>query len=219
MKIVSKLDIILGVFFIIFSLQFLVNGQYLLSPKNLFNLVQLLASSFLGIFLILKGIFGITVLLRKYSFMGKNHKKRIPVEERYYNQGKNNEQLQQYNEALQCYSKSLEFNPNFEPSIKAGKEVEDFLKLNDIMVEKDTKKDWFKYKRMGGIPKPISWQGWACYAIYVSIFFSSILFMLIYNINPFTFTIILTITTILLVTVATLKSNLREIANEYKKGI
>ena len=36
-------------------------------------------------------------------------------------------QLHQYGEALQCYNKSLELNPDFEPANKAKKEVEEII--------------------------------------------------------------------------------------------
>ena len=32
-------------------------------------------------------------------------------------------------------------------------------------MEKNKKKDWFKFEGIGGIPKPIRWQGWACLGI------------------------------------------------------
>ena len=54
-------------------------------------------------------------------------KKRPPLEETYYYKGKTNQQLPQYNEALQCYSKALELNPDFEPAKVAKKEVEKSL--------------------------------------------------------------------------------------------
>lgn len=40
-------------------------------------------------------------------------------EERYYNKGKAYQQLHQYREALKCYNKALELNPNFKPALKA----------------------------------------------------------------------------------------------------
>ena len=51
----------------------------------------------------------------------------LPMEERYYYKGKTNQQLHQYNEALQCYIKALEVNPDFEPAKKAKKEVEKII--------------------------------------------------------------------------------------------
>jgi tetratricopeptide (TPR) repeat protein len=49
------------------------------------------------------------------------------MEERYYYKGKTNQQLQHYNEVLQCYNKSLELNPNFEPAKKEKKEVKKII--------------------------------------------------------------------------------------------
>lgn len=51
----------------------------------------------------------------------------LPEEERYYYKGKTNQQLHQYREALQCYNKSLELNPNFEPAREAKEEVEEII--------------------------------------------------------------------------------------------
>jgi hypothetical protein len=47
----------------------------------------------------------------------------LSMEEIYYYKGKTNQQLHHYNETLQCYNKSLELNPNFEPAKNAKKEV------------------------------------------------------------------------------------------------
>lgn len=59
--------------------------------------------------------------------MPSKSKKRLSVEEKYYYKGKTNEQLHQYNEALQCYSNALELNPDFEPAKKAKEEVEKII--------------------------------------------------------------------------------------------
>lgn len=49
------------------------------------------------------------------------------AEEVYYYKGKTNQQLHQYGEALQCYNRSLELNPDFEPAKEAKKEVEEII--------------------------------------------------------------------------------------------
>ncbi len=57
----------------------------------------------------------------------ENNKNTLSLEEQYYYKGKTNQQFQHYNEALQCYSKSLELNPDFEPAKKAKQEVENII--------------------------------------------------------------------------------------------
>lgn len=57
----------------------------------------------------------------------ENKRNTLSLEEQYYYKGKTNQQLNHYNESLQCYNKSLELNPDFEPSKKAKKEVEKIL--------------------------------------------------------------------------------------------
>jgi tetratricopeptide (TPR) repeat protein len=57
----------------------------------------------------------------------KNNKNMVSVEEIYYYKGKTNQQLLQYNEALQCYSKALKLNPDFEPAKNAKEEVLKFI--------------------------------------------------------------------------------------------
>lgn len=54
----------------------------------------------------------------------KKHRDSLPMEESYYYKGKTHQQLHNYNEALNCYSKSLEYNPDFEPAKKAKREIE-----------------------------------------------------------------------------------------------
>ena len=64
---------------------------------------------------------------RSTEIPSKNSRDSLPVEESYYYKGKTNQQLHHYNEALNCYSKSLEFNPDFEPAKKAKREVEKII--------------------------------------------------------------------------------------------
>lgn len=59
--------------------------------------------------------------------MPSKSEKRLSVEEKYYYKGKTNEQLHQYNEALQCYNNALELNPDFEPAKNAKEEVEKII--------------------------------------------------------------------------------------------
>ena len=62
------------------------------------------------------------------SKIQKINRNNLLEEEKYYYKGKTNQQFHQYNKALQCYSKALELNPDFEPALKAKEEV---LKLID----------------------------------------------------------------------------------------
>ena len=62
--------------------------------------------------------------LAKFAKKPSKDKEMLPVEERYYYKGKTNQQLHQYSEALQCYRKALEMNPDFEPAKRAKEEVE-----------------------------------------------------------------------------------------------
>ena len=97
--------------------------------RSHFNTVYLVI---LLIMLLLIMVLGYTLNNRRqsssWSFrvnkMPSKSKKRLSVEEKYYYKGKTNEQLHQYNEALQCYSTALELNPDFEPAKKAKEEVE-----------------------------------------------------------------------------------------------
>ena len=50
-------------------------------------------------------------------------------------------------------------------------------------MEKNTEKDWFKLDGIGGIPKPIRWQGWTCYGIFLLSLFLLVLLMIVYDVN------------------------------------
>lgn len=96
-----------------------------------------------GIFVVSMLIMAIFILVQARKFINKrqkswknrsnvyiptqNNKDMFSVEERYYYKGKTNQQLHQYNEALQCYSKSLKLNPDFEPAKNAKEEVLKFI--------------------------------------------------------------------------------------------
>ena len=129
MKIESKLDIFAGVL-LIFSfleLYFNYNGSHLLTRG------EVLAPLFLGIYFIFNGIFGIIPRYKKRLISKKSqrstkiplegNRNMLPMEERYYYKGKTNQQLHQYNEALQCYIKALEVNPDFEPAKRRKKKL------------------------------------------------------------------------------------------------
>ena len=72
-------------------------------------------------------------LRRSTKIPSKSNRVSLPVEESYYYKGKTNQQLHHYYEALKCYSKSLELNPDFEPAKKAKREVEKII-LNMILI-------------------------------------------------------------------------------------
>lgn len=83
-------------------------------------------------------------------------------------------------------------------------------------MEKNTKKDWFKFEGMLGFPKPIRWQGWACHGIFLLCFFLLARLMIVYDVNSWILSISLAIALILFLTVAMLKSNFREMVKAYK---
>lgn len=66
-------------------------------------------------------------VLNKWLIKKPSRSAMLPVEEIYYYKGKTNQQLCQYSEALCCYIKSIELNPDFEPAKEAKKEVEEII--------------------------------------------------------------------------------------------
>ena len=64
--------------------------------------------------------------LKKWIIKKPSRSTMLP-EEIYYYKGKTNQQLCQYSEALQCYKKAIELNPDFEPAKGAKKEVEEII--------------------------------------------------------------------------------------------
>ena len=76
-------------------------------------------------------------LRRSTKIPSKSNRVSLPVEESYYYKGKTNQQLHHYYEALKCYSKSLEFNPDFEPAKKAKREVEKIILNRNWIVSKN----------------------------------------------------------------------------------
>jgi hypothetical protein len=78
------------------------------SPRVL-TPAQLLAPTILGFYFTLDGIFGIIpYYVEKTRRSIKPLKSsRLSLEEKYYYNGKTNQQLRQYHEALQCYKKAL----------------------------------------------------------------------------------------------------------------
>ena len=83
-------------------------------------------------------------------------------------------------------------------------------------MEKNTKKDWFKFEGIMGFPKPIRWQGWACHGIFLLSFFLLARLMIVYAVNSWILTISLGIAILLFMRVAMVKSNFRELAQAYK---
>lgn len=218
-----------NIIFIVFG-AILIDGSIWFSPPH--TGYSFLAPVFLGGYFIFKGIFDFYPsdfyrirkgLYRKETrkstiIPSENNRNILSVEEQYYYNGRTNQQLHHYNEAWQCYTKSLRFNPNFEPSKKAKKEVENIIKLKHISIEKYPKKDWFKYEGLVGMPKPIRWQGWACSGIFLLSVFIFARFTIVYDVNSWILSIFLAIAILLFLIVAILKSNYRKLTNEYKKG-
>ncbi len=123
MKIKSKSRLAAGVLLIVCSLWAFSDSPRLLTHG------ELLAPAILGIYFMLDGIVGIIPY-----YMEKTRRSAMPLkssrlslEEKYYYKGKTNQQLHQYNEALECYNKSLGLNPDFEPAKEAKKEVEEII--------------------------------------------------------------------------------------------
>jgi len=65
--------------------------------------------------------------LKKWIIKKPSRSTMLPVEEIYYYKGKTHQQLCQYSEALECYNKSLELNPDFKLAKEAKKEVEEII--------------------------------------------------------------------------------------------
>lgn len=84
--------------------------------------------------------------------------------------------------------------------------------FNEVYTTKRNINDnWFKYE-IGGIPKPIRWQGWACYGI----FLASPFLVLIFVRDPVIATVIIVAIIFIVMLVAMLKSNYRESVREYR---
>ncbi len=83
----------------------------------------------------------------------------------------------------------------------------EFTEVNST--QRDIKEEWFKFE-VGSIPKPVRWQGWACYII----FFISPFLVLILDPNPTTGTVIIVALITIIIIVAMFKSNYRESARE-----
>ena len=127
-----------NIIFIIFG-AILIDGSIWFSSSH--TGYGFLAPVFLGGYFIFKGIFDFDAsdfyktrkgVYRKETRKStitpsENNKNILSVEEQYYYKGKTNQQLQHYNEAWQCYTKSLRYNHNFEPSKQAKKEVENII--------------------------------------------------------------------------------------------
>ena len=209
----------------------LIDGSFWFSPPH--TGYGLVVPVFLGLYFIFTGVFGFSPIefymnrkslyrkeTRKSTIISsENNNNSLSLEEQYYYKGRTNQQLQRYNEAWQCYTNSLSFNPNFEPSKKAKKEIENTIKLKHITIERYHKNDWFKYGGLGGIAKPINWQGWVCYSIFfLSIFLLSGVIIILHG--NFIFIIItFSISVILFQLVTKIKSNFRELNKEYKNRI
>lgn len=73
---------------------------------------------------------------------------------------------------------------------------------------------WFRYE-FGGFPKPVRWQGWACYII----MFLSPFIVLIFDRNPDTALVIILVAVFTVIIIAMLKSNYREIIMKYREDL
>lgn len=74
---------------------------------------------------------------------------------------------------------------------------------------------WFNYKIGGGMPKPLRWQGWACYAL---IFVSPIV-ALIFARDPTTAVAIIVASIFVVIVIAMWKSNYRESVREHRENL
>ncbi len=83
-------------------------------------------------------------------------------------------------------------------------------------MEKNTKKNWFKFEGILGFPKPIRWQGWASHGIFLLSFFLIARLMIVHDVNSWILSISLAIAILLFMTVAMVKSNFRDMAKGYK---
>ena len=73
---------------------------------------------------------------------------------------------------------------------------------------------WFRYE-IGGMPKPVRWQGWACYVI---IFLSPFVVLIFDNDLDTAFVIILAIISVFIV-ISMLKSNYKESIMKYREDL
>ncbi|AEG17612.1 hypothetical protein [Methanobacterium paludis] len=73
---------------------------------------------------------------------------------------------------------------------------------------------WFRYE-IGGMPKPVRWQGWACYVI---IFLSPFVVLIFDNDLDTAFVIILAIISVFIV-ISMLKSNYKENIMKYREDL
>ncbi|BDZ68624.1 hypothetical protein [Methanobacterium ferruginis] len=79
-------------------------------------------------------------------------------------------------------------------------------------------KPWFKFEGISGMPKPLGWQGYACYGIQLISLFLLILIMKNYGeFSPIIIATTIVISLILLMIVAMFKSNYKENLMKYKK--
>ena len=205
-----------NIIFIVFG-AILIDGSFWYGPP--LTGIGFLAPVFLGIYFIFIGIFDFSPMefyrvkkglyqreTRKSTIIpSENNNNKLSLEEKYYYKGRTNQQLQQYYEAWQCYTKSIRFNPNFEPSIKAKKEVEKIILVPTM--EKNTKKDWFKIERIGAVPIPICWQGWACHGIFLLSVLVLLRLLILYDVNSWILVLSLIIAVFIFFILATFKSN------------
>jgi len=77
---------------------------------------------------------------------------------------------------------------------------------------------WFKFEGISGMPKPLRWQGYACYGIQLISLFLLILIMKNYGeFSPIIIATFIVISLILFMVVAMFKSNYNENLMKYKK--
>lgn len=86
--------------------------------------------------------------------------------------------------------------------------------FSEEYIIKDPEEYWFRYE-VGKMPKPLSWQGWACYGI----MFLSPFVILILSRDPTVTTVIAVAFIITIMIIAMLKSNYRECIREYKESL
>ncbi len=88
--------------------------------------------------------------------------------------------------------------------------------FNGVSTTRNPEKYWFRYK-IGGIPRPASWQGWICYIIS---FLSPFIILISGRRIPIIILIIIFIAFPLIgMAIAMLKSNYRESIREYRENL
>lgn len=84
--------------------------------------------------------------------------------------------------------------------------------FNETVTTRNPDECWFRYE-IGGFPKPVCWQGWACYII----MFLSPFIVLIFDRNPNSALVIILVIVFAVIIITMLKSNYKEIIRKYRE--